>query len=252
MYFHPSCATSRQVIVGLKRAGLLERVELIPLTDGLHAIKFGVWSVPWIIVDGRPAITDPTDAEEVVSTLMGSRPGVGDEVEAFMNAVLHSSFATTVSLAHGSIDPVLDPDFISAAVRSPLTGADYMGIASSLAGEGIRLFVEWRDKLRRAAAVSFVRELYWASNGSITPEEVASTATPMSVGAWMLAKASVGRAALPVRPHGAAREDAEWIASFVSRAAKGLLEKVRAEQEEIYGDVHYLKTLSRLGLSIPL
>ena len=251
MYFHPSCATSRQVIVGLDRAGLLDGVELVPILDGSKTLKLGVWSVPWVIIDGRPAVTDPTDADEVIAALKGGRPDVGDEVEAFMNAVLHSSFATTVSLLHGSISPVVDVDFVSAAVRAPLTGNDPRQIASRLAGDGARLFSEWRDKLRRAAAVSFVRELYWASNGDVTPDQVVSSATPAMVGAWLIAKASVGRGALPARPHGAAREDAEWIASFVSRAARGLLEKVKEEQTEIYGDSRYLRILESLGISIP-
>ncbi|MGC9071757.1 MAG: hypothetical protein ACP5HK_03560 [Acidilobus sp.] len=251
MYFHPSCATSHEVIVGLRMSGLLGVVRLISLERGSDAVSLGVWSVPWIVIDGRPAVTDPTTVSEVISVLRGSRPSVGDPLEAFMNAVLHSSFATAVSILHSSVSPVADPTFVSAALRSPLTGADASEVAQLAAAEGRQLFREWRDKLRRAVAISFVRELYWASGGSITAKETSSITTPASVGAWLIAKGSVGRVALPARPEGAAREDAEWIAAFVRRTAKGLLEKVREEQEGIYGDREYLETLREAGISIP-
>jgi len=71
------------------------------------------------------------------------------------------------------------------------------------------------------------------------------------VGAWLIAKGGLGRAALPPRPKGVAREDAEWIASFVRRAARGLLEKVREEQESIYSDSEYLGLLRARGINIP-
>ncbi len=251
LYFHPSCATSRDVILGLRMRWLLTRVELVPLLRGSDAIRLGVWSVPWILFEGRPAITDPTDADEVVSALNGSRPLIYDPLQAFMNAVIHSSFATSVALVNGSISPVADAEFASAAVRSPLTGIDPGKVADAVAGQGTALFLQWRDKLRRAAAVSYVRELYWASGGNASADDIAQHATPTSVGAWLMAKASVGRVALPPRPKGASREDAEWIASFVRRSSKGLLEKVREEQERIYGDPDYVALLSELGVNIP-
>ncbi|MGC9209936.1 MAG: hypothetical protein ACP5FT_01520 [Acidilobus sp.] len=251
IYFHPSCATSHEVIVGLRRAGLLSSVRLISLERGADAISLGVWSVPWIVIDGRPSITDPTTSDEVISVLRGGRPSVDDPVEAFMTAVLHSSFATAVTILHASVSGVADVNFASAAVRAPLTGLDPYQVVNLVSGQGKRLFAEWRDRLRRAAAVSFVRELYWASNGEITPEEVAGAASPAAVGAWLIAKGSVGRVALPASPKGSAKEDAEWISGFVRKAARGLLEKVKEEQEGVYGDQYYLEALREAGVNIP-
>jgi len=251
LYFHQSCATSREVILGLSRRGLLERVELIPLDGGIESLRAGVWSVPWLVIDGMPVATDPVTADEVAEIINGGKVDVGDPLDAFMNAVLHSSLATALTLLHGSVAAVADPSLASAAARSPLTGVDPEALAARVRAEGDRLFLEWRDKLRRAATVSYVRELYWASGGAITAEELAAHATQASVGAWLIAKGSLGRAALPPRPKGVAREDAEWIASFVRRAARGLLEKVREEQESIYSDSEYLGLLRARGINIP-
>jgi len=94
LYFHQSCATSREVILGLSRRGLLERVELMPLDGGIESLRAGVWSVPWLVIDGRPVATDPVTADEVAEIINGGKVDVGDPLDAFMNAVLHSSLAS--------------------------------------------------------------------------------------------------------------------------------------------------------------
>ena len=246
IYFHPSCATSYEVIRGLKAAGALEKVRLVRTVSPSAALAARVWSVPWVTIDGAPVATDPTSADEVLAILRGERVDVGDAEEAFMTAVLHSSFASAVALLHGDVKPVVDEEFVSAALRAPLSGADVKKAAEAIRSKSSRLFEEWRDKIRRALAVSFVREAYWASGGAITPEGLEGLASPLSVGLWVIGKASIGRSALPAVPSRPPTEDFEAIASFVRRSARGLLLKVAEEQRAIYSDAEYLKLVESL------
>lgn len=243
IYFHPSCETSYEVITGLRKAGILDKVRLVRVSS-LEAVKLGVLSVPWITVGSAPAATDPVSAEEVIEMVNGSRIDVGDPVEAFMNAVLHSSLASAVAILHGSLVPVALRELASAAVRSPVSGVRPEEVIDEVVRGDRELFTNWREKLRRALSVSFVRELYWASGGALTPQHVRELSRPEVVGLWLLGKGSFGRSALPYNPKGSAAEDIEWIAGFVSRTASGLLEKVREEQEGIYSDKEYMKVVN--------
>ncbi|WP_048812880.1 hypothetical protein [Acidilobus saccharovorans] len=243
IYFHPSCETSHEVITGLRRAGALGRVRLVRL-GSLEAVRLGVLSVPWVTVGDEPAATDPVSAEEVIDIVNGSKVDPGDPVEAFMNSVLHSSLASAVAILHGSLAPVAVRELVSAAVRSPVSGVRPEQVIGEVIRKDRELFAEWRDKLRRALSISFVRELYWASGGALSPQLVRELSRPEVVGLWLLGKGSLGRSALPYNPKGSASEDVEWIAEFVSRTASGLLEKVREEQEGIYSDKEYMEVVS--------
>mgnify|MGYP001770670522 CR=1 FL=1 len=244
IYFHPSCETSYELIKGLARAGLLDSVRLVR-SSSLSSVRHGVLSVPWVKLNGVPAATDPVTSDEVIAMIRGDRLEVDDEVEAFMNSVLHSSMASAVALLHGSLVPVATRELASAAVRSPASGIDPGRVVKRVVSNDRELFSEWRDKLRRALAVSFVRELYWASNGSVTAEAVAETARPEVVGLWLIGKGSLGRASLPPSPKGSAAEDLVAISEFIRKGARGLLLKVREEQESIYSDAEYQQIVSK-------
>jgi predicted thioredoxin/glutaredoxin len=242
IYFHPSCATSHEVIRGLMKAGRLHEVRLLRI-NSLGAVNLGVLSVPWIVVNGVPAATDPVTSDDVIQLLDGIKVDPGDVREAFMNAVLHSSLASAVAVLHGSIEPVITRGLVNAAVRGPASGVSVDEAVNRIRQAALELFEGWRDKLRRALAVSFVRELYWASDGSITADDLRQLSRPEVVGLWLLGKGSLGRAALPFNPRGSAAEDLEAMAKFVARTASGLLEKVREEQEGIYSDKEYMNVV---------
>ncbi len=251
LYFHPSCATSYEMITSLMKTGMIERVELVPSVDPAIALRHGVWSVPWLVIDGIPLATDPVTAEETIALVSGERVDVGDPVEAFMYAVLHSSFASAVAVLHNSLKPVINEDLASAAIRAPLSGLSARKVVEEVSARSDELLEEWRDRIRRALAVSFVREIYWATGGQATPSDVETMATSKAVGLWLIAKASVGRSALPIEPHRVRQEDLEAIASFVARSARGLLNKVAEEQRTIYGDPQYMGIVRRvLGVSL--
>ncbi len=248
VYVHPTCHASYEAVKTLAREGLLGSVELRGVVNPAEALGRRIWSVPWLLVDGRPAATDPVDPGELVEAVRGVwQRRVVDPVEAFMATVLHSAYAAAVAYVHGSLKPVLDEALASAAVRAPLSGLAPRSVLEEVEANERRLYEQWEDKLMRALGVSYVRELWWATGGDLDREAVRAAATPATAGAWLLAKASIGRAGLPQDPRlrpGAA----EALADFVRRGAAGLLNKVRREQEEILGDTAYWELLRSLGI----
>jgi len=245
LYIHPTCATSYEAVKHLAAKGLLDGIRLVstaePAASGV--LRGSVWSVPWLVVESVPVATDPVAPGEVESILLGEGPlRRGDPVEEFMEAVLHSAYAAAVSYLHGSIRPVIDTAFISAATRAPLRGLDVEEVAREVAARADELYREWEDRLMRALGISFVRELWWATRGGVTRERLRELAAPETLGLWLIAKASIGRNGLPDRPL-PGPEKLERLASFVARGAAGLLSRVKREQERILGDEEYWRLL---------
>ncbi|NOZ88959.1 MAG: hypothetical protein GXO15_03450 [Crenarchaeota archaeon] len=244
VYIHPTCATSYELVKALAGEGLLDAVELRDTSSPGPVLRGAVWSVPWILVDGRPAATDPVSAEEAAEIIRGTwSRGVEDPVKAFMETVLHSAYAAALAYLHGSLRPVLDEALASAAVRAPLSGVEPRGVLEAVEAEAERLYGEWEDPIMRALGISYVREAWWASGGTLSRDQLRAAAAPEAVGAWLIAKASIGRAGLPPRPL-PPRERVERLASFIQRAAAGLLNRVRREQEQILGDEEYWRLLA--------
>ena len=246
VYIHPTCAASYEAVKELARRGLLDRVELREATAAA-ALREGVWSVPWVLVDGRPVATDPVPAEEVAAIVEGSwSPGSGgfDPLEAFAETVLHSAYAAAVAYLNKGLDQVIDEALVSAATRAPLRGLDPAALAGEIRGKAGELYARWEDAYMRALGISYVRELWWATGGGLDRERLRELATPENIGAWLLAKASVGRAGLPWRPL-LERERLERLAGFIQRGAAGLVSRIRREQERILGDEEYWGILEK-------
>jgi len=228
----------------------LDRVEIVSTHDpvGSGVLAGRVWSVPWILLDGVPVATDPVEPGEVEAIVTGQWSNtVRDPVEAFLEAVLHSAYAAAVAYLHDSVLSVLDEALVSAATRSPLSGIEPREVIDQVRERSNKLWAEWRDKVMRALGISFVRETWWASNTGLDRERLRQIATPEIVGAWLVAKASIGRSGLPPRPL-PSRKSLEKLAGFIKRGAAGLLSKIRREQEEILSDKEYWETLRSLGI----
>ncbi len=245
LVIHPSCPVSRRVVLKLADEKLLDSVELLDARDPRVVLGYGVWSVPWLVLDGVPAATDPVSEDEVVALLRGGDVEPRDPVEAFSDTLIHSSFAAAVSLINDDPTLVVEHGFVSAALRAPATRAD-VDRAMQLIVE--RLPGEWgaglRDKVARALGVSFVRELYWARGGA-TRDEILEAVERGAVRLWLLGKASLGRGGLPWRPYRVVAEAAEPVERFVKRGVVGLLKKVEREVRELEGDARYWELLEK-------
>lgn len=243
MLIHPTCATSYKVIKHLHSKGLLDKVEVYPTSSPGGAMEVKAWSVPWILVDGAPAATDPVGPEEVEAMILdGKGRQVKSPEEAFMETVLHSAYAASVAIVHGRMDPVLDEDLISAALRTPLGGPSPSQLKVSHA-----LYKEWEGKLVRALAISLVREIWWTTRGSPPAQEQLGDLKVLA-GTWILAKASIGRAGLPGNPLGSGQQGAFMLADFLGKTYKSLVRRIEKEQKTILDDAEYWKIVEDLGL----
>jgi len=223
VYFHPTCATSWRLIKGLHEEGYLKEVELVDLTKPVKL----VWSVPWVEVDGVPAATDPVKVEEVLDILRGRVRPPKKGVTAFVRALIHSTFASSLAYLHDSLRVVLDDDFLKAATRYPFGGAPPEEVKESVLSQEEELLDRYREDLKYTLAVGYVRYLYWSGG---EPD-------PKGATLWLLTSASVGRVGLPWKPL-EAREKGEDLFKLV-KENRELYDKVKAEQEAIAEDELY-------------
>ncbi|RUM47267.1 MAG: hypothetical protein DSY37_03185 [Hyperthermus sp.] len=250
VYIHPTCLASYRLIKHLHSRGLLERVEVVSTANSMqHVLANRVWSVPWIVVDGEPAATDPVEpleAEAIITGAWSPTSSKGVE-EAFMEAVLHSAYASSIAYVHDGLEAVVDPLLVSAAVRAPLRKVMVEDVVDRLRAKSRELWEAWRDKIMRALGISFVREYWWARGGRLEADELRSSVNTAVIGLWLIAKASLGRSGLPSNPV-PRRELVEKLARFVLRGAAGLVARVEREQNTILADSEYWRLLGSLGI----
>lgn len=246
LIIHPTCSSSYKLILELHSSGLLAKLKVFIASEPVYAEKYFAWSVPWLVVRDTPAAADPIILEEVKAAIRGEALDPRNPVEAVKEALLHSGYALSVVATWGDLSPVVTPGFVSAATRAPLTGVSVADAVHVIKEKSSEILRELGGSIYRALAVIFTRDAWWASSGELTEDELRAVATPLFIKAWLLARASIGRVGLPGDPRRVSREVAEFIANFVSRNAKGLLSKVRSEQEKILGDKEYWRILSEI------
>ncbi len=232
---HPLCPTSRSLVKGLAREGLLDKLDLVVLDRPRPLGEAYPWSVPILLSpEGEPLAIDPLGPGEAAAIITGrpAGPGRSDE-EQFAMSVLYSAYASSIALSHRSLEPLLDPSFLSPALRLPLRGEDPDSAARRLGPRLPALYEREKERIARALSVAITRLLWYAG----ASEESLQRLSEDRAGAIVIAMASVGRAFLPVVP--GKPDMAGFIASFISRRARGLLAKVRREHENILGDTEY-------------
>ncbi|MEM1619997.1 MAG: hypothetical protein QXU52_04530 [Fervidicoccaceae archaeon] len=243
---HPTCKSSRVLLLEAERAGLLEKIEVRVALRAEDFISSRALSVPWLLLRGEPAAADPMGLEELSAAVSGEPLSLErDPLEALIETVAHSSFISAQVVLRGSLEPAINSDLVAAAVRAPLTGISPVEVLEELSRRERALYEEHLEKLTRALAVSFVRETWWASDGSLTSEALRRIADPLVVGAWLIGKAGIGRVGLPSLPRPPKRE-LEMIIEFIERNASGLISRVEREQLETLGDEHYRDLLNSL------
>ncbi|MEM4656624.1 MAG: hypothetical protein QXD80_06745 [Acidilobaceae archaeon] len=242
VYIHTSCYSSYSVVKYLNSKGLLGKVRLVNVVNPLVAIYDNVISVPWVTVDGEPVATDPVSGGEIEGIIRGDyRASIGDPVKAFLDAVLSSSYASSIALLHGSLRPLILGFFVKAAIRYPYSGLDVGSVLDSLREEASSLYESLEFSLAKVVSVAYIRELYWASKRSIAVDSIKSRIDEVSLTLWLLAKASIGRAGIPVDPvAGINRDGVALTVSILEASWEKILDRVKREQEAIYSDREYI------------
>lgn len=242
---HPTCGSSYRLQKHLHGKGILDKVKVIVADNPFIAFKYGAWSVPWITVDGKPVAADPVEPVEIEALVLGGEFRFSKNPrEALEDTLLHSVYLSSVVAIWGSIDPIIQRDILSVAMRAPLTGADIEQAVRDLRRGSSDIYKELIEKINRALAVSFTRELWWLHNGELSEEQLIELSKPVTIRAWLTAKCSIGRIGLPSDPRGIAREAGAKISEFIARNARGLISRVSREQLEILNDSEYWEFIS--------
>jgi predicted thioredoxin/glutaredoxin len=217
------------------------------MENPFQIINYKAWSVPWIIVDGQAAATDPVEYPELEAIIENRELVVRDPLEAFKNTIIHSGYLSSIVALWGSIDPVLNNEVISVAIREPITKIDVEYVKERIVEKKEEIYREIIDVVYRTLGIAFVRELLWASRGELTEDDLTKYVDPLIVKTWLIAKASIGRIGLPRDPWNRGGESAEAISNFISRSARGILNKVRREYEEITSDEDYWRVIREIS-----
>ncbi|MEB3860467.1 MAG: hypothetical protein LRS43_04580 [Desulfurococcales archaeon] len=242
VYIHPTCMSSYRLVRGLNLKGLLGKVSLRNTSRGLDIMREVVVSIPWITYRGTPAATDPVSVEEVESILAKGRVNVEQKpMELFVKAVQSSSFVASQVLLHRDVSIALNRHFIEAALRSRVGGPSPETIVHELRESSQEVYESIEPLLARSLAYSYVREIMWARGlDSIDPSSIARKEL---VGAWLMAKASLGRVFLPNKPIIAQHTGIESIVGLLLDRGEYIVKSVREEQETIMGDTEYWRLL---------
>lgn len=247
VFIHPTCISSYYLVKGLAERSLLNKLVLYVACDPSYALKRGAFSVPWVVVDGVPTAADPVSVDEVELIIEGRSLEPLDPFTAIKNTILHSGYLSSIVALWGSLKPVIMVDVISIATRSHLTRVDVHEALRAVLAKGEELYKELVGQVTRSLAVNFTRELFWASNGALDEKTLKSTATPLVIRAWLIAKASIGRVGLPSRPWKAGEEVAKEVANFIQRGSKRVLNKVKEEYTVITSDEDYWRVIKTCG-----
>lgn len=246
LIIHPTCISSYNIVKTLAGRDLLGEINIIVAETPFDVVRYGVWSVPLLVVDEKPVAADPLTPEEVEAVLNHREIPVRNPIEAFKDTVIHSGYLSSIVGLWGSIDPVLTREIVSIAVRAPLTKIDVDKALREISEKKNEVYRELLDVIHRTLAVGFTRELLWASRGELTEETLFKTINPLVVKTWLIAKTSIGRIGLPGKPWEISTGIEELIVEFIEKGARGILNKVKREYETLKNDSEYWEILERI------
>ncbi len=250
LYVHPTCWSSYRVVKHLISTDLLSNeVRVVSLDHPPDdAIKHGVLSVPLLASEGEALATDPLKPELVAALLRGgdTRPyvprNVEEAYERLVKTVLASSYMLSVLLVHEDLGVIARTGFLRLAARTGLGGVREGELLNEVVSRGDELLSKIRVKGPKALAYGFVRELYWVSGPNI--EDALASVNASLIGAWLLAKVSVGRAGIPLPQNlGRVREVSRKVTSVLLSESKQVIDYVVKEQETILRDEEYLNAI---------
>lgn len=247
IYVHPTCYSSYKLLKHLMENGLINRVKVIDTSNPSLLDRF-VLSVPWVTIGSRTVAADPVSGEEVKLMIEGSyKPTIGNPLESFKVTLLSSSYASSIALLHGDLSYAAFRELVEASLRTPLTGLDPEEVLEIVRRDGVSLYEELEVRIAKVLATSYIRELYWASGGSLNEKDLRGRVDRVAVLTWLMAKASVGRLGLPSNPLTMANRDGvEIIVNILEASGDKILSDVRREQETIFKDISYTSFLKSL------
>jgi len=113
LYVHRLCLSSYTLYKELKARGTLDKVKFVDTSNGLKAVKKGVFSAPALETQGRLIAVDPIEVELVEAAAALNKDlsrfapkTVEKAVEAFFKSLYASGYLSCVSLIHG-LKPIL-------------------------------------------------------------------------------------------------------------------------------------------------
>jgi len=242
MIIHPTCPTSKSIILSLKEKGIIEKINIIVL-DKPTPLPNNVfpWAVPMLIdKEGSPIAMDPINAEEVEAYLNGEDYDIGDEIAFFKKSILYSAYASSIVLAHHSVKPLIQESFLYPALRVKQRNRNMSEWKRLLEERHDEIYEDVKETVARALSLAIVRFYYysgvreWERIAEIDAEDVSSV---------ILAMASIGRSHLPIKP--LKPDMADYIAGFISKSARGLLKKIEKEYHETVEDKEYVEMISK-------
>lgn len=247
IYIHPTCYSSYTLVKYLLDRGLINEVNIVD-TSNPSSLDVRILSVPWVTLGSRVIAADPVTGSEIESMIRGAyKPVVDNPLESFLKTLLASSYASSLALLHGDVSYAVFRELVEASLRTYYSGVDPESVAEILRREGRSLYESLEVKLAKVLAVNYVRELYWASSGTLSHEMLVSATNRLSVTSWLLAKASIGRVGLPGNPLKSINVDGvELVISILEAEGSKIVEGIRREQETIFSDMSYISYLTRL------
>jgi len=251
VYVHATCYSSYSLVKYLIGKGLTGGINIVDVSRASE-VDGAILSVPWVKLGSTVAAADPVSGEEVEAMIQGSyTPNIRDPLESFIKTLLASSYASSIAFLHGDLGYAAFRELAEASLRAPFTNQDVTGLVETVKRDGKGLYEELEFKLAKVIAINYVRDLYWASGGTLDSEGLERRVDETSILAWLIAKAGVGRVGLPGNPLVAInREGVKLLSSILESEGSKILAGVRREQEAILGDVAYISFLEVLGFRI--
>ncbi len=251
LYVHPTCASSYRIVKYLMSTGKLGEVKIVNVSsDILATFKLGIFSVPFLFVEGEPIAADPLEPELVRKFVEGgdvaefAPKNLSEAYSRLVKSILSSSYVLIYTLVHGKPDLVTGSRFFDVASRLTLArGLSRDELMDLVRRNWSELLGELRRRGSKIIAANLLRELYWSS-GSLSGELIRSLSDYV-ISAWLIGKVSIGRAGIPVgKELSRVRELARTVLEVLLERGSELISKVVEEQRKIESDRYYLGLLS--------
>ncbi len=160
---HPTCYTSYRLLKRVNEEKLLDKIKLIDVAAYPHiALKYGILSVPAIIIDDKPMYAGPIDLGKAVELLRGNIDSIKKDkvnVDDIVRAIVDSFALSSIVLVHGLNVALNFRETIKASIGIVDNSELNNRIQELLSNT--ELIAKVHAKAARNVAYNVVRILYW-------------------------------------------------------------------------------------------